>query len=58
MKAKMKSTLTNLKGEEFKKDEVVEVLECWINNSINRIYIKIQLNECEMITSAEHIEYI
>ena len=56
MKAKLKKTLTNVKGEEFKSGAIVEVLECWINNSINRIYIKIQLNGYEMITSAEYIE--
>lgn len=58
MKAKMKTTLTNIKGKEFKDGTIVEVLKCWINNNENRIYIRIRLNNFEMITSAEHIEYI
>lgn len=58
MKAKMKVTLTNMRGEEFKKGEIVDVVGCWINSISNRIYIKMQLNNFKMITSAEHIEYI
>ena len=58
MKAKLKETLTNMKGEEFKNGEIVEVKDCWINNVSNRISVDIRINDKIVITSAEHLEYI
>lgn len=58
MKAKITKTLKNVKGEEVKEGEIVEVLECWINNIDNRIFVEIKYNDFKIITSAEYLEYI
>lgn len=58
MKVRMKKTLRNMKGEEFGKGEIVELFDCWINESCNIIYIAIRLNGFVMVTSIENIEYI
>jgi hypothetical protein len=58
MFVKMRKTVHNISGVEFKEGQKVEVVDCWFNKIADDIYISVKLDDKYLIGSIKEIDIV